>query len=290
MSQYPYDVLNRTETIGPGESRLKKLARTGFENATDAILGLIGLGKETPANLAGQMVTAGTPFLGSTRALRALSSLPMDEASRMTRAAEQGFSTPAWHGRTGDFSEFNPAIGRGDFGIHVALESPEAANSIRMSDILNTPGNNVMPLMVKSQKTVDLPDMGMWRDARNWEDVREFSPELFESLPPDIKSTLNDIVTDYANKFPAGTDLAASHNMRFQQDIKDALQKQGYGSIKYRNFVEANGDPSMLLLDPRQIRSKFAAFDPAKVNSRDIMSSALLPLLGYKVADNAKGK
>ncbi len=46
--------------------------------------------------------------------------------------------------------------------------------------------------------------------------------------------------------------------------------------IKYTNFIESRGKnaDSTIVLNPKNIRSKFAKFDPSKKSSRNILAGA----------------
>jgi hypothetical protein len=227
--------------------------------------------------------------------------LPMDEASRMARAAEQGYTTPAYHGTVADFKEFGEPIklggyGEGDFGIHVSQE-PKAANMFgnrhqetidRAAQELgrgptiptNAPiqpyerGGQVLPLMVNPGKSLEMPDVGIWRDPQSWIKRADLLDDQFKTNDPEMVSRLLEEARRLVpeNKpYDLMADPSTSYN--WQSKVRELLQDGGYGSIKYPNFTEGHGDPSLLLLDPRQARSKFAAFDPAKRNSRDLLAS-----------------
>ncbi len=283
-----------------------------LEGGFDAIAGLldpIGISPETPANKAGQLLGAGLPVIGglkgAIKGVRNLSNLPLDEASRMARAKEQGFTNPLYHGTrlgalkgSGDFTEFRDPITPtlplqgggvaqlGDFGIHM---SPDPRTAAKFTGFTQHPswaseGGRIMPLMVRMDQTLELPDMGMWNSAHHWRSgmsgpgvnqagfSKTAAPRVRDmSGNPEMVDELYEIVS----KSAAGDRYAPNRvdeNLRFQQDIKDALTKGGYDSIQYRNLIEGTGEPSFLHLDPRKIRSRFANFDPSKLGSKDIMA------------------
>jgi hypothetical protein len=260
---------------------------------------------------------------GAKTAVKGLqSALPMDKASRMSRAAEQGYTTPVWHGtyKSGgpnpvpravegpvqEFSEFMGPVrssleaGSPDFGIHVATDPATASHLLRHE----FPGSRVLPLQARIQNPVSFPDMGLWRSPHNW--IKRLSPALegkqtlksalpegsgLPSLAPVGPHDLSDpalarhIMEQARQYIQSGVVHDPSSSVKFQQDIMDALQRGNYDAIKYRNFVEGMGEPSYLLTDPRQLRSSFAAFDPAKFGkTKDIMASTALPLAGLMAA------
>ena len=58
------------------------VAKTGFEGGIDALLGMLGVGPETKANLTGQLGMAGLPQAGAIKGIPGM-------FSRVTRAAEE---------------------------------------------------------------------------------------------------------------------------------------------------------------------------------------------------------
>lgn len=206
--------------------------------------------------------------------------LPMDEASRMARADEMGYTQDVYHGTNKQFGEFSDPIryggyGSGDFGIHVSSD-PGAAN-MKSTYGIAAPGEPIQPLEVGSQvlplrakmnKTLQMPDAGIWRDPNNY--VRHLEDNLDESSDPAFMQRLS----DEAKKITSvqGADYQQQHAL-WQHKLKELMQDAGYDSIKYANTVESDGAPSFLLMDPRQLRSRFATFDPKRTNSRDLMAS-----------------
>jgi hypothetical protein len=228
--------------------------------------------------------------------------LPMDEASRMARANELGYVHDVYHGTTKTFSEFSDAkkygsYGSGDFGIHVSSD-PAAANfasGVRSpieNDIIADyhRGSQVLPLKAKMNKTLELPDMGIWRDPGSWAHLNDEHPDISDpTLAKQLKEAAIQLYQSGgkrglidANEIDEGI---AQRGALWQQLLKEKLQDAGYDSIKYANFHESDGAPSYLLLDPRQLRSKFAAFDPKRANSRDLLAS-LAAMVGGTVASH----
>jgi hypothetical protein len=222
--------------------------------------------------------------------------LPMDEASRMARASEQGYTHDVYHGTNKDFTEFADPIreggyGTGDFGIHVSGDTTGA--NVR-SGSLNTGshgkifdfesdfkhivqpqevGGRVMPLKAQMNKTLELPDMSIWKNPANY--IRKFE-DFQEGFDRD---QVNDPaffakLADEAKRLRANQGYDNHQAMtQWQHKMREMMQEAGYDSIKYANNVESDGAPSYLLMDPRQLRSKFAKFDPKRANSRDLLAS-----------------
>jgi hypothetical protein len=311
----------------------QKTLQSGVNAGVEAVQGLLGFGEETKPNLVGQMVSAGLPLVGALRPLRAVrEGLDMSEAARMARAAEQGYTMPVYHGtRAEDFTSFRPPVTPvmknlnqqaqvpiGDFGIHVTPRPETAESAVAHSGTPKFPptpddpnvyseGARVMPLLARSKKALELPDIGTWHDPNHWvynlagteTNQAGVSAKVPESLTNDWAAAqeLYDIARKYQSPdysrptFPFGNSQV--DRVAFQQDIKDALQRRGYDTIKYSNWSEGQGEPSYLLLDPRQLRSKFAAFDPTKFGkTADLMASGVPPLAlaGLQRARNQEQK
>jgi hypothetical protein len=163
--------------------------------------------------------------------------LPMDYASRMARAKEMGFDTPVYHGTGTDISEFSNAKSvRQAYGAgtHVA-ENPNLANVFASQF---SQGGRVMPLMVRLGKVADADTFKQYANQNDW----------------DMMKTTN------------------------------ALKADGYDSVKYAHgqyynisqgklvAAKEGEDTAYAILNPENIRSKAAAFDPKQRNSRNIMA------------------
>lgn len=258
------------------------------------------------------VMTAGS---GAIRGLRSM--LPMDEASRMARAKDMGFTEPMYHGTRsrGDFSEFQGPVTTvsqhsnvkfpmmsGDYGIHVSPRPETAAKFTGETEYpgFMSGGGRIMPLLINRQKTLTMPDVKQWNSPYHWADALSltgaernaaggFDPFLnpgyaARSGDPEMLGNLYEIAQRAQAKMRGGA-RGLDDSIRFQQDVTDLLTKGGYDSIGYRNLIEGVGEPSYLLLDPRRIRSRFADFDPAKFGSRDIMAG----LAGAGVAGTLAG-
>lgn len=93
-----------------------------------------------------ELVDAGYPESVAKRI--ASGELPMDNASRMARAAEQGYDmTPQYHGSQSDILEFRPSSdGKMGAGVYTS-DNPEVAN--RYASGIS--GDNVTPLLLRGQ-------------------------------------------------------------------------------------------------------------------------------------------
>lgn len=161
--------------------------------------------------------------MGLAQAMSAAKALPMDEASRMARAAEQGYSGADWFRGVS-----------GDHGIRpnsMWTNDPREAGAYARGSALTNTGEaaNIIPAKIRGAK------------GRNIDD--EVMDALEAGDNPDV--------------------VAA-------QIMKDE-------SLDYVEFYHPStmGDDHLVrvVADPKNIRSRFAAFDPAKKDSTDLLAS-----------------
>ena len=166
--------------------------------------------------------------------------LPMDEASRMQRARDMGFSKDLYHGTTADIEEFIP----GDIGIHLGTD--EQAGQ-RILDVASQRGDipkfsnnrdvvenaNILPVKADIGESLIMPDVGRWDDSEmvlsSLEDMPEFRgrfDDAWEELG--VKYQFED-TEDWVN---------SPENREMLEEIASTLRNDGYGSIKYENAVE----------------------------------------------------
>lgn len=298
--------------------------------------GIGGLGKaaHVAEGLRAAAPAAGGISAEAARAAKAIKGMGAERA-RMARAAEQGFTTPVYHGtRNPEMREFYSPIatdpGEHDFGIHVTPRA-ETANSYlgvpedvtknvlenaalhadpaRYASAAGAPGKAVMPLLARIQNPLPVPDMGMFRSPRMWlqklgtQEQRipydigggqttdwvtkvepMGSPAIGASLTPEQKKAYAALL-DVAEKHDPSYMAHAGPQIEFQQDIIDTLQRHGYDALEYPNTIEGAGESSYALLDPRQLRSRFAQFDPARFGkTKDILAGVAPPLAGLAAA------
>jgi hypothetical protein len=212
--------------------------------------------------------------------------LPTDEASRMARAREMGRTAEGYHGTDADISEFggptwitdDPEVGSyyaqrarartamsdaaDDTGLEVM--DVDEVNPFDVAEAVDPTGKNVMPLKYDQGKQLDMTSLG---DAPAPEELIEFLVERgIIKRPDDIGDWLNELTVDQPTLWKAIEDWG------LDRDIKNA----GYDSLKIKDIVSAKkgtiGQDSVLVFDPKNIRSRFAKFDPAKAGSADILA------------------
>lgn len=222
-----------------------------------------------------QMLDMGDPVLNArlNEYLYKNADIPMDEASRMARAGD----IQAYHGTLANFPAFDGrSYAASGFGTHMG--GKEAADTILKNK--RSPygpkdaptyveGSQVLPLRVDAGPMLRVNDTETWNP-----NATQFA--MAWSDDPAAVAAYNRIQAnpDYP-KF--GTEAEQSAFMQKQ------LEQDGIGGFVYNNTFEGGGD-SYAVLNPANIRSRFARFDPRlshlKNLSAGIGGAAVLSALG----------
>lgn len=182
----------------------------------------------------------------------------------MDRAKVLGFDTPAFHGTYSNISEFDPLhankarkTGTPSGTAAVVTSDPSIANTYaleqRMLDFAPKypTGSNVMPLMIKKGDNLSISGRGKY-----WNEINNA-------------------------RYPGATET---------NDIANIALQLGKDSATIRNVIDSarlaesrKKADTTFLFNPNQLRSRFAAFDPARINESDLLA-AIIPfgLLGSK--------
>lgn len=203
-------------------------------------------------------------FPESTAEKIATGELPMDEASRMARAREQGFDVDStlYHGGQSDILSFLPDRG----GSVYLTDDPSIADiyaenaSSRRPNMVNS-GPNVMPVMVRGNF---LPVSDLGPDGGNgW-----ISDNLGEALGFDSQSV------------PAGRRAIA---------LNDEARRQGVDVVEMRDYSDLGGKQTQYkVLNPQNIRSTNAAFDPDQINSPNLLAGGAAAAVGLGAATQSE--
>ena len=160
--------------------------------------------------------------------------LPMNEASRMARAAEQERTASHFHGAMGDYRDLRPSV-RGKIGPGVyTAEEPNYANSFAgkvYGEDEYLEGGNVYPLLIK-----DNP-----------------APDMFRTEAGALRRSVSDPFE--------GADLFS----RYLDDL-------GFSGVK------VGGEQTTV--NPSNIRSRFARFDPRLSHLSNLNAANASPLGG----------
>lgn len=177
--------------------------------------------------------------------------LDMAPEARAQRAAEQGFTADAYHGTTHDIREFDPArIGsETDPGYYGAgfYFAPDAAKASEYGDA-------VYPVKLKMQNPLVLRTM-------------------------EEKDALDSIMRGPKDQYGASE--------VYPERATEWLRSKGYDGVTVMSERYPDQVSEYMIPDPQQIRSRFAAFDPAKAGSSDLLASRA-PLPAVPQTDEQK--
>ena len=181
--------------------------------------------------------------------------LAMDEASRMQRAQEMGFDTPAVHwSRHGvDVNELDSgkfAIAPFDaIGTHTG--TPEAAMKRFEGWASPERGAGVTyPVLIKNKKPYLDPEGKPWNEQKLTEHLREIG----------------------------GYDTERADYKTLNAKLREKIFSE-YDSIPYINDVEDAGSVSYIT-PPQNIRSRWAAFDPKNKDSANLLAGTAAAAVG----------
>lgn len=200
--------------------------------------------------------------------------LPMDEASRMARAREMGFYTAAYHGTGADFPAFDGrAYSASGFGTHMGAQ--EAADQILRNRtsvyqrIMGAPDydetSTLLPLLANTQGALRVADTNTWQPdqvmgAMAWSDD-PLASAAYERINADPSYP----------RFGSEIERAAF--------VQRQLENENVPGFVYNNAIEGGGD-SYAIFNPRNIRSRFARFDPRLSHLANLNAANVDPLTG----------
>jgi hypothetical protein len=216
--------------------------------------------------------------------------MPMDEASRMARAAGQGYdiSRPMYHGTDTDFASIDTNMGAGEryrTGFFTS-DNPDVAASYAPNRDLG----RILPVFSRAS------DQGVVVDAQgaNWNRIDASSPARMRN------SALE-------NEFPELSDAGNAYSFfpRMYDDLMglrelstNAMARErrfeGDPSITFENVIDRGpysltndqalsaSQPSRVAVDfyPQNIRSRFARFDPRLSHLANLNAANVDPLTG----------
>jgi hypothetical protein len=215
------------------------------------------------------------PMAGMVRGVKgaaALTDLPMDEASRMARADEM-FPIDAYHGTNKDIKSFDPSARGG------VTRAKSAQGAHWFTDDAKTTASGYADLAGKNevQKLIDASmaaeRRGDWDTAHNLIAEAEKLDQVIgrgeNVMPVRLRGKLKEVDMDGAQYDPDDINLS--------KILKDA-KAEGFNGVQFNNFSDEAGygvyNPSThyAIFDPKNIRSRFAKFDPAMKDSADLLA------------------
>ena len=214
-----------------------------------------------------------------------------------------------YHGTRSDIDAFDPNMV--DLGVHVGTKgqaNERLSDLIKKDDPVYTsifdafdlpdghvsktpdspfrtgegPAENaqILPLKVRADYPLRLPDVGEW--DRSEVVMYNIEKLLGDDGDPDLREAFGDFdfdgLDDAREQYYDNAEWKQSpENREFLNDIRERIKDAGYDSIVYRNAVESSRDEgiqdSMIVLDPRNLRSVNAEFDPYFEYSSDLLAA-----------------
>lgn len=165
--------------------------------------------------------------------------LLMDLESRLARAKEMGFDLPVYHGTDADIKEFIPGEAYHGKGIYT---SPHE-QLYKVNEFTPKEGGAIYPLMIRGKKIFNTGE-GVIAD------------EVLNKIPSKRESF--ELLSKLSNK-----SISELENMD-RYTLAKVIQKYP------EHFQGLARSSEIVTFDPKNIRSKFAAFDPAKSESADL--------------------
>jgi hypothetical protein len=231
----------------------------------------------------------------------------------MDRAKALGFDTPVYHATSADFSEFVPNPLR---GASFMARTPEGAMRGAAAGTADRFGqgasNRVMPLLTRSSEVEGLTISKAekkWFDKLPKEASESQVTKLMDSAPKNgywfvwyDEMQMPDGTFKYVKKpepkitYEQAAKTGRDYLGRYHSDYSDAsterfaskmVKQQGKGAYLQND----ESGLAMAVVDPTIMRSRFAAFDPARVNEADLLAMGGSPLpLGLLGSNNKEKK
>ena len=231
----------------------------------------------------------------------ALGKLAMDYASRMGRAKDMGMTADVYHGTHADVPSFDSNMV--DIGVHVGSNPEQAENRLR--DLSNPltgrrsygpdkfrSGANTMPLKADLGRSLEMEDVGLWKDSAKLAQALEekgFATSGLVEDAEDIRRSFED-TEDFLN---------SPENRELLNELRGMIQSAGYDSVKYKNQVENSyGELTKKLPEVQMRQSRIAdEINEIEMGARDRMpqppeldnpdvDGALRAFLDAKLEDN----
>lgn len=199
--------------------------------------------------------------------------LPMDQASRLARAKEQGFDTDKtyYHGTKNNIKEFDPNKSQTIPGSFFT-EDPNFAEMLINN---SSEGKNTIPVKLNTQNLFDPDNENHIKELLNW--GKNIPKNKYGLLTPEVLTEKGYYPTPELKNATDAEKFIDKNMLNHPQLgwngsetdlIRDFLNQTG----KSGQYIYENGTKNVHILDPSQIRSVNAAFDPAKKSLSDILA------------------
>ena len=169
--------------------------------------------------------------------------------------------------------------------IQEEIKLLEKAADLKIEDYQK--GANIIPVRVKSKNPLRLDDAGEWRELDSSIDYL-----LNSNLVKNADGSVDKVTRDKLNrerrkankvkeKYEDPRDFYTSPEaIKIRARLVNIIKSKGYDSIVYKNNIESYGvtndkdKDSLIIFEPKNIRSQFAEFDPDKSESARMLDYA----------------
>lgn len=211
--------------------------------------------------------------------------LPMDEASRMARAGEAGFETgvPLYHGTASDYAAFGNDFRGGVADAYTArradwmTDSPVTAQGYAEMAAIDAPINRLIMASRKAEINGNF-DLS--------EDLMAQAERLEQNMPREAGQLIMPLISRRPQEsINAEGATAADFDYGMRNALDDAMKRGDLG-VEFSNLSDhpdySVDDPAVHrgIFDPRNIRSRFARFDPEFAHLANLSAANIDPLAG----------
>lgn len=224
-------------------------------------------------------------------ALDAFLSAELRRDAVAARAAEQGFTVEAFHGTTSAAIDVpNAFIPGADFGFHVGVGTPKAANS-RLGYPSTIPEwmsqffkwmagvpaqskeqGNILPLRIRARNPLRLPDVLAVDIMAEWSDPVDMLA-LLNHPETQAPEALKRFVKGWLAQAKGQSRPAVRRSHAFSRAFAGELERLGYDAIVYKNHAEGYGTDSMMVWKPSQVRAASDFFHPNAAGAEGLRAS-----------------
>ena len=210
--------------------------------------------------------------------------LPPDNTA-MDRAKAMGFDTKAFHGTNREFTEFsNSMLGvktgaKSAQKAHFFANNPELSNTyVNTSNVYKSSPPAYADLLKNPQAWKEFNDAA--DDAAKWAVLEKYGMNYSSGQVMPLMLRLgNPKVKDYQG---------VGYRDETFNDVIKAAKKAKKESVVFKNTYDPGPHEGFnvksdvyAVFDPKNIRSRFAAFDPARANESDLLAAGIpIGLLG----------
>jgi hypothetical protein len=186
--------------------------------------------------------------------------LPKDNTA-MDRAKAMGFDIEAYHGTINpEIMAFDPMMGK---GAREGTGSWFSENSQLASTYAGNMGGTVMPVLIKDRKFAVVDAEG-----KNW---ARLTPDttIYHSNRTDTPAS--DLIENLFHDYTNTNDIARFAKQQGDKGVRFFNIKDQGARMRGVDEIPETAD-NLTVFDPTMVRSRFAAFDPLRRNSGNILA------------------